>query len=664
MVSRGKAAKYAKKTSMRKPRAVSPSPNDLDPDFNIDIESDSGVVIQRRQRRGARPSLSKTTDSCVTQPCVKVTRSMKADAQVRKSDLSVILSSQHQTQKLKEPEEVPYWQRRRPLNPYFSYQEPTAKQAADAAADWKEGQKDPRYPEFQLYDLVIQEPTANEIIIRLSEEPHRRLGDLQFLLQTRYEDSIDEARDCHEVLFVFKYDMPPDKGRQYPQSAAVRDGQIRVARVWALSEVINRPSAREKCWRDEAMLLKLVVRQAALAGVSLEEWKEEMELTQLHPGYIDPRKIDLKNGPASPDTNLAVAGADQISVRDKAAIVSVPGAKRSAPIDIDALENEIRPTTKKVQIATKLSLPALTSQPISTMSSKVSLASSPAVHASPATLMGPPQRPTVVPKSSLASTEPGSGQKLQVSSSKALTEAEVAHITTQFCTKSNAEVQKHFVSCSKYIISALQPSIRRFVTISVPASQKYTKEQWQEIMRSHLTFQQKRFERKWCEDHPGNTFKSSSPDPFVRQLSYYLANYLTRYPGAEDVPDSQAQKHRLALQQAAMRKQRGLLISWTQYWEGATQMVRNKKIEPEVDSKQKAVSAPPAPSVTGSQAAPVEIRDYRMPGPAVVVAKRKRTDGDEPTRTEHMRPTKKTRVADNEDAMIDPRLRDIAERAS
>jgi hypothetical protein len=110
-----------------------------------------------------------------------------------------------------------------------------------------------------------------------------------------------------------------------------------------------------------------------------------------------------------------------------------------------------------------------------------------------------------------------------------------------FCTKKD-EVQLHFVQCTKYIANTVQQAIRQFVSITVPVSQSYTQEQWQQVLSAHLLFQQKRFERKWCEDHPGNTFKPNSQNLLARQLSCYLADYATRYPRAQSVPEAQAQK--------------------------------------------------------------------------------------------------------------------------
>lgn len=97
-----------------------------------------------------------------------------------------------------------------------------------------------------------------------------------------------------------------------------------------------------------------------------------------------------------------------------------------------------------------------------------------------------------------------------------------------------------------------------------------------------------------------------------------------------------------------------------------TQTIRGKKTEQEASATQQVISAPPAPPAPprpGSQAALVSIPDHQVRTPAVLVAKRQRTDSAEPTGTEHMRPTKKMRYAENEDAMIDPRLRNLVEHA-
>jgi hypothetical protein len=214
------------------------------------------------------------------------------------------------------------------------------------------------------------------------------MGDLQFLLQKRYEDPIDEARDFHKALFVFKYDMPPDKEQHYPHSAAIKDGQVRVTRVWALSEVMDRQGAREKCWVDEAMLLKLVMGQAGLSKVLLEQWKEAMELRQLRPCYPSPETIDWKHRRASHHPHLTVAAAGPGSVGKDTAILSALGANRQVPIDLDAIENDMRPLAKKARTARGVSLPAVKSQPISANSaSTASTTSDPVTSARPALLM-------------------------------------------------------------------------------------------------------------------------------------------------------------------------------------------------------------------------------------------------------------------------------------
>ena len=105
MAPRGTAAKIVKrsKISKRKPRSISPSADDSDSDFNIESNSEA-VASKRRSGRGI--SSSKTITHCVTKPSIKVTRSMKTGVQA---------AAVAQPDEPKEPEEVPYWQRRRPL---------------------------------------------------------------------------------------------------------------------------------------------------------------------------------------------------------------------------------------------------------------------------------------------------------------------------------------------------------------------------------------------------------------------------------------------------------------------------------------------------------------------------------------------------------------------
>jgi hypothetical protein len=162
MAPRGKAAKIVKssKISKRKLRSTSTSADDSDSDFNLESSSDA-VASKRRRARGRGISLSKTITHCVTKPSIKATRSMKTGVQA---------ASAAPADEPMESEEVPYWQRRRPLNPSTQYEEPTAKQVADAAADWSRGQRDSRFPEFEPYNLVTQDPTENDMIMHLSEE--------------------------------------------------------------------------------------------------------------------------------------------------------------------------------------------------------------------------------------------------------------------------------------------------------------------------------------------------------------------------------------------------------------------------------------------------------------------------------------------------------------
>lgn len=393
----------------------------------------------------------------------------------------------------KEGEEVPYWQRRRPLNPTNPHEEPTAKQVADAAADRSRGQHDSRFPEFKLYDLFIQDPTEDDVIIRLSEEPYKRMGDLQFLLQTRYEDPIDEAGDFHKALFVFKYDVPPDKEKNYLHSAAFKEGQIRVTRVWALSEVMDRQGPRETCWMDEAMLLKLVMGQAETSKVSLEQWKEVTELRQSRPHYPNPETIELKHSRDSHRPHLAIAAAGPRSLGKGAATLIVLGASRLASIGLDTIENDVRRLAKKARTKSGMSLPAVKNRPMSANSaSRISTTSDPAISARQASLMRPPPRPLGAVDTTPASNKASAA--LQSTSVKNPIEAEVARIALNFCTK-NEEVHLHFVQSTKYMANTVQQAISEFVSTTVPASQSYTQEQWQQVIRNHLLFQQKRFER-------------------------------------------------------------------------------------------------------------------------------------------------------------------------
>ena len=639
MAPQGEAANVAqtKKVLKRKPSTIPAF--DVDDDSDFTIEASPKVTASKRKKR---------------------TRAASAKLSGKSTELAALNVLTNLVLEGAELERFPYWQRRRILNPNVPYKEPTAKQAADAAADWGEGQYDPAFPDFELYDIVIQDPKEDDVITSLSTEPHKRMGDLQFLLRTRYEDPIDEARNYHEVLFVFKYDMPADKEQRYPRYAAVKDGQIQVARVWTLREVTDRQGAWEKCRADEEILLNLVLGQAELAKVSLEQWKEKMGRAQLkpQPPNLDTINLDQSRPLSAPlltneDVNPNTVGNEALTSNSNA-------AKRSpASMRPEAVESDIRPPEKAPATP---ALPSLAVNYMPALRSPAPRASEdpiPADSARPLSEMTLTPTPTVAPGALPALTGPSPIVHLQSGSIRIPTDAEVFQIATKLCPEVHDEVRKHFARCDKYIMETVHQAIRKCVSIAVPASQTYTEELWKQTVNKYLVVQQKDFERRWYESHPGRIFQLVSPHPLARQLSFFIASYAINYPIPRATSKTEVEVHVAALQRAAMKNQEGLLMNWAKYWADRGRSLSAKSIYQQGNTEARSETSELVQSVSGDRIGTFQVDDDQAIQSDMLRREHKRTEDVELDVSKPLQQIKRQCTTDLANTTINPQLLDL-----
>ena len=645
MSPRGKAAKVArtKKVSHRKPSTISALDNDTDPDFSIER---SPEAVASKRRNGRRAVSAKNTNSIVANASTRATESTKMNIP---------------TYVEPEPEEVPYWQRWCNPKPGAPRKFPTAKQVTEAAADWGEGQHDPAFPDFDLYDIVIQDPTVDDVIMKLSTEPHKRMGELQFLLRARYEDPIDEARYYHEVIFVFKYDMPADKKQQFPRAPAVKDNQIRVARVWTLSEVAGRQGAWEKCRADEEMLLNLVLELAELAEVSLEQWKEEMGQRQLKPQHRNLEAINLDETRPLLIPHLANADVDPT-------LSSNAAKKTPVSMELKAAKSDMGPPKKGPTIPV-LSMPAMNCVPaVRSLASRASATSIPAdlAVARLPPLIEAPLRPAVNGSAVPGLDRPSTSAYLRSRSSMRIpTDEEVSQIATNIYTKAYGEVSQHFTQCRKYIKDTLHQVIRQSLCIANSESQTYTEEQWQQVINDHLVVQQKKFERKWYEAHPGRIFKPVSQNPVTRQFGFFIVHNAIKYPMPEECSKPEAEIHTAALKRTAMWQQQSLLLSWTKYWNDGSQKLSRPLMQQQGSAEEQFEAPGPVQSVSRDRTLPSLVDDDKAIQDGKVGNKRERTGERERTGdveldiSEPSRPMKKQCAANFTNGTINMQLLDV-----
>ena len=245
------------------------------------------------------------------------------------------------------------------------------------------------------------------------------------------------------------------------------------------------------------------------------------------------------------------------------------------------------------------------------------------------------------------------------------TDEEVSQIATNIYTKAYGEVSQHFTQCRKYIKDTLHQAIRQSLCIANSESQTYTEEQWQQVINDHLVVQQKKFERKWYEAHPGRIFKPVSQNPVTRQFGFFIVHNAIKYPMPEECSKPEAEIHTAALKRTAMWQQQSLLLSWTKYWNDGSQKLSRPLMQQQGSAEEQFEAPGPVQSVSRDRTLPSLVDDDKAIQDGKVGNKRERTGERERTGdveldiSEPSRPMKKQCAANFTNGTINMQLLDV-----